>query len=1280
MKKTILQKAAALAPLLLLLLTAITYAQPSVSLTGVDPSCGNFANGSITATGSGGWGPYDFTFSNGATFTQMTTVTVSGLAAGTYGVTVVDMDLGIAEGSITLNGSGNLDATVTQSGTCDPDDNDGDDNDNSASVSVSGGSGNYTYAWSNGASTASVNNLPAGLACVTVSDGGGCSTVACANIAAPLSVSATASSLQCADFCDASVTATVSGGTGPYTYVWNTGATGEVLMNVGVGTYTVTVTDANGCTATASATVSAPNPIMISVNVNNPSCNGGATGSATVMVVGGSGGPFTYEFSDGQTTQTAVNLAPGSYSVTVRGPDGCDASANFTIGTSGNTQATVATTDATCADPTGGTATVTATGGAGNYSYAWSNGANGTTITGLSAGTYSVTVTDNDTGCVAVAMGTVMSSDGPTITTSTMNVVCNGDSTGMGAVMVSGGTQPYTFSWSNGTDQPSINNVTAGTYGITVTDANGCSATASVTVTQPDAINVSVSSTSPDCTTSGGSATASAAGGTAPYTYSWSNGANSATINNVNAGTYSVTVTDANGCTATGSTTITPGGGNLTVTTSGGDAVCDGAATGTLTATATGGSGNYTYSWSNGASTQTINGLAAGSYSVTVTDNDTNCSGTATATIGSAGSLEVDATGTDFCVSDANGGSATVSATGGSGNYSYSWSSGASTQTISGIAAGTYTVTVTDNTTGCTGTASATVSANPDPSVMASIATPLTTFGVNDGAVTATTTSGTAPYTYSWSTGANTQTITGLGAGTYTVTVTDANGCTDVDSVVLQGIAKVGGRAFRDNNGNGQRDNNDLGLGNIDVTLSGTDLDGNAVTRTATTDANGQYVFDGLPAGSYQVAFGNNGTDLFTTANTGNDDFDSDANASTGTTNTFTVNVGDCILTIDAGYVSKCDNFVTGGEICCDQVLCGPGNNPDVLTETVAPQGGSGAIEYLWMSTTDDVPFSSGQFSAIPGATGSSYDPPVLNETTYFVRCVRRECCTAYQESNIVTISVDGPDAASIIGSADVCTNEPTTFSAGAVNSPNASYSWNFGLNATPATSSDASVNVTYTTFGVRNVTLTVVAGGCTSTATLQIFVSDNSPNCVNNLQSFPIAVGMLNSTDVSVDWTREAQGAGSTYIIERSADGERFEPIGELAETQPAGSTQAFAFVDPQPLPGNSYYRVYQLVDDEMTASSDATRLSRFGYGRDFHVFPNPTSDRLTISVDDTRFDTEVRVDVLTVTGRVAQSSVIANGAHQHAVDLSALPNGIYLVRFFYGEAGMQTVRVVKE
>ena len=1355
MKKTLLQRGLAwLCPVFLLVATTVAYAQPSVSLSGVDPTCGGFTNGSITATGSGGWGPYNFTFSNGATANNQTTATVSGLTAGTYSVTIVDMDLGMNTATITLNSPAGISATASQNDVCDDDDDNADGTNSSATVSVSGGTAPYTYMWANGQTSATATGLSPGLACVTVMDANACGVVECVVITAPLSVSASASSLQCADFCDASVTATINGGVGPYTIQWNTGATGEVLENVGIGTYTVTVTDGNGCTETASATVSAPNPIMISVNVNNPSCNGGATGSATVMVVGGNGGNFTYEFSDGQTTQTAVNLAPGSYSVTVRGTDGCDATANFTISTSGNIQASVATTDATCAAPNGGSATATATGG-GNYSYAWNTGANTQTITGLAAGTYSVTVTDGDTGCVAVAMGTVMSSDGPTITTSSMTVSCNGGTDGMAAVMVNGGTQPYTFSWNTGSNQPSISNVGAGTYTITVTDANGCSATASVTVSEPSALDLTVTGTSPGCSNTGGSATANVNGGTAPYTYNWSNGATSQTINNVTPGTYSVTVTDANGCSADGSVTIDGSGGSLSVSTTG-SSVCAGGSDGSVTATATGGSGNYSYAWSNGANTATISGLAPGTYTVTATDNVSGCTGTSTATVTASGSLDVSANGVDFCQADANGGSATATATGGSGNYSYAWSNGASTATITGLAMGTYTVTVTDNSTGCTGTASATVSSsgsieltatgsgfcagdgasgsatatagagsgnytyawsnggntatitglpagtytvtatdnatgctatatatvssNPAPSVTASVVTPLSTFGVNDGEVTATGSGGTGPYTYSWSNGSNTQTISGLGAGTYTVTLTDANGCTATDVVVVNGIAKVGGRTFEDVDNNGQRDGTDPAIPNVSVTLTGTDVNSNAVSRSTSTGTDGTYVFDGLMPGTYKVTFGSSGTFGFTTANTGSDATDSDANASTGMTNTFTLNAGDCILTTDAGYFDACDNFVTGGEICCDQVLCGPGNDPDPLTETVAPQGGSGAIQYLWMSSNQNVPFTAGTFTAIPGATSQNYDPGPISETTYFVRCIRRTDDCPYVESNIIEVRVDGADAAVINGPVDICTGSAVSFSAGSVASANASYSWNFGLGASPATATTENVTVTYATFGVRAVTLTVVTATCTSSTSLLVNVSDNSPACDDNLQVLPIDVDLLNSATVEVSWDRLSTDEETIYTIERSADGNRFEAIGEMRHTLSAGSMESFYFTDDNPLEGHSFYRVYAMMDAEMTAQSEALRITRFLGQQNLRVFPNPTTGQVIVDLVEEDFDTEVRVDIITPAGRVLRSTTAAADAFRHEIDLSDLPNGLYIVRFLYGSEGIQTVRITKE
>ena len=279
---------------------------------------------------------------------------------------------------------------------------------------------------------------------------------------------------------------------------------------------------------------------------------------------------------------------------------------------------------------------------------------------------------------------------------------CKGGSDGTSSVTISGNFSPVSYLWSNTSATAAITGLTAGTYTVTVTETASCTATASYTVTEPSVLVLDCTKT--DVTTvsgTDGTASVTATGGTATYTYLWSDAAASttATISGLAAGTYMVTVTDANLCTKVCSSIVNAPGCNLTATATGTSVKCNGGSDGTATALAAGNISTVTYLWSNAASstTATITGLAAGTYMVTVTET-ASCTATASYTVTEPSVLILDCTKTDVTTVGGTDGIASVTATGGTATYSYLWSDAAAstTATISGLAAGTYMVTVTD--------------------------------------------------------------------------------------------------------------------------------------------------------------------------------------------------------------------------------------------------------------------------------------------------------------------------------------------------------------------------------------------------------------------------------------------------------------------------------------------------------------------------------------------------------------------------------------------------------
>lgn len=654
----------------------------------------------------------------------------------------------------------------------------------------------FTYAWSSIGSGSSATNLTAGSYTVTISDPRNCEDTLQFNIEepAPIVIDTTLTEPLCNGDANGSILVSASGSNGaPFTYAWNTGATGALLNNIAAGTYTVTATDAAGCTESLTISLDEPTVLTASTVVDVPiSCNGGSDGEITASGNGGTPG-YTFAWSTSATTATITNLSAGTYTVTVTDNNGCTSTDIRILNEPSAVSVSIASqTNVSCIGGNDGSITANAaTGGTPGYTYAWSNGGTGLSITGLSAGTYTVTATDLN-GCTDTAQATITEpATGVSVSISSVtDVDCNGNSTGsITANAATGGASPYSYLWSNGGTNLTNSNLAAGTYTITVTDNNGCTDTAQAVVDEPAVLALdTTSTTAPSCNTANdGSITVAATGGTPVYAYSWSSGGSSATESGLADGTYTVTVTDDNGCTTTLAVTLTAPPALVINVAVDNDVSCFGGNDGSLTATPAGGSGPFIYSWSSGGTAATETGLAAGTYTVTVTDNN-GCTGTGSGTIAQPASAVTAsiASSSDVSCFGGNDGDATAAGSGGTPGYTFSWSNGPTTALNNNLSAGTYTVTVTDANS-CTDTASVVIGA-PANGVDITIAstTNVDCNGASTGSITANAaTGGTAGYTYAWSNGPTTLANTGLVAGTYTITVTDANGCTDTASATI---------------------------------------------------------------------------------------------------------------------------------------------------------------------------------------------------------------------------------------------------------------------------------------------------------------------------------------------------------------------------------------------------------------------------------------------------------------------------------------------------------------
>lgn len=404
----------------------------------------------------------------------------------------------------------------------------------------------------------------------------------------------------------------------------------------------------------------------------------------------------------GATNHSYQPTTSGSYYATVTTPQ-CDFTSdtfNYTPLTPISSTASVSTTyngaDISCWGAADGAATVLVSNGLSPYTYLWSNGDTLATATGLGAGNYQVTVigacSDTTTTSVSLTEPTALVLTIDTI----INVSCQGLSNGSASLTASGGTAPYTYAWSNGQATATGASLAAGTYTVTTTDNNGCSVSTTISVTEPNLLNTTLTNTNPiSCAgQSDGAITATTTGGTTPYTYAWSNGMSGSTINNLGVGIYIVTITDANNCLFIDSISLTVPPLPI-MTTSISNVTCHGFADGQITTNVSGTTAPYNYLWSNAQTGATATGLAAGNYTLTLTDNN-GCTVTSSATITEPTILTsiLDSTNVD-CIAP-NSGAIDNNPTGGVLPYTYLWSTGATTEDISSLTAGNYCVTITD--------------------------------------------------------------------------------------------------------------------------------------------------------------------------------------------------------------------------------------------------------------------------------------------------------------------------------------------------------------------------------------------------------------------------------------------------------------------------------------------------------------------------------------------------------------------------------------------------------
>lgn len=507
--------------------------------------------------------------------------------------------------------------------------------------------------------------------------------------------------ISCAGLNDGEALVIPQGGTPPYQYLWDNGQTTESAGGLAAGAHAVTITDANGCMLTEAITVTEPPALELEVVSVLPAGCSEPEGQATVQATGGNG-VYVYQWSDGQSGTHAVGLAPGAYSVTVADDNGCQATASISIeGTEPLVLEEPGLQHPACSNSADGQIELAVSGGLPPYHYSWADGQEGPIATGLSAGLHTATITDA-VGCVLLDSFTLQASYQLLIGINMLGSVrCRGDSTAALRAVPVGGLAPFSFLWNTGQTTAEISGLPAGSYAVTITDANGCSVSGGALAQDPPFLEVQLDAMPPSCANSGdGRIVAVGSGGTPPYAYHWSDGQVGQSFVVETAGTFTVTLTDANQCTVVSGLSVELPAGLEGAVASIGTATCQEAEDGSAEVEAAGGTPPYSFLWGNGQSGPEAFGLAPGDYLATISDAN-GCQVELELTV-PAGAYEPD------LGIDREGEVLTVLETG----AEYQWIdcqtgeelSGANEQFFIPAVSGEYAVVVTDSPSGCRAT------------------------------------------------------------------------------------------------------------------------------------------------------------------------------------------------------------------------------------------------------------------------------------------------------------------------------------------------------------------------------------------------------------------------------------------------------------------------------------------------------------------------------------------------------------------------------------------------
>ena len=1210
------------------------------------------------------------------------------------------------------------------------------DADGTASVTIIDAAQPFTYRWDdNGSTDLNRTGMAAGSYTFVITDANGCEGTEEVVVPTPDELVATITAdFDACDFQDdAELTATVTGGTAPYTYAWSTGATTAVVSGLGAGTYLVDVTDANGCTTSTDFEVDPPASLSASASVTQPVCYQ-PNGEITVAVAGGTA-PFVYAWTPNVSQfATASGLAGGTYAIVVTDANGCEARLEVELDDETPITIDLEVSEITCFSADDADVDATVGGGLAPYAYAW------TTPTGVVAsedladvgpGTYTLEVTDAN-GCTEEATVEIVEPNELVVLLDVEQPLCFEDG-GTITIDINGGAGNYTWDWNGAAPDNStvLTDLAAGDYTVDVTDQDGCTQSATATIEATVLLELTTSSNPATCPgEEDGDATVVITGGEPPYSIVWDGDANlsTATITNQAGGVHVVEITDARGCVKTASVEIENLSTGPIIDAELTELDCFGGTEAEIDLTITGGLAPYTFDWGVGEpTTEDRTGLAAGTYEVTVTDA-AGCEATASYEFLDPAEIECTATATSsyltyFNVSrfEATDGSAEVTVTGGTGAYTYAWSSGATTATASGLPGGTASVTVTD-ANGCTCTTDVELE---EPSMISDFvfededgdgiqdATEVGLDGVNI-TLTGTDFMG-VPVNFSAVSDANgAYRFDQLPMGNYFMIFqlpnfqdylfspvdqgTDDTKDSDMDPVTgaiqrevlahgvgdydtdagfipRESVITIGDRVWYDEDHDGIQDPFEIDVQGVTVNLVRT-ADGLLMNSTRTNE-DGNYFFIDVAPGVYHITVDQSTSTVaadyvVTRVNQGNDEnVDSDLDPVLLRSDDIEVLPTSVDIDfVDVGLHENCGEVDQGGEIAGNEDVC-RGDTPALITSLSVP---SGAVQYRWIrsSTANYRGPNDPNWTTIPGATMPTYQPSSLPVTIHYIRLSRRAGCFDYTGiSNMITKTVI-PLPLAEISSAQQTFCRSQALDVTADSTAPALYEWDFGTDATPRFATGSVVQgVTYAQAGTRFIYLSVTnATGCTGVDSLQI----NTLNCFGPGDLNGLVASNDGGTN-TLQWSAISLYAGSYFDVQRADGTGRFETI-ESVDCIALGTWADYTYVDAFAPSGAARYRVVHRSGQTGDAHSATVELTVDQEELLTRVYPNPVQAELTLEVAAAEIGA-VQFTLVNAYGSEVWTRELNAGRHTLSVD--ELPSGTYYLRAVTAGGATTTRSIVK-